>query len=87
MHQPYHSGDVIVLPSSHGYLIGRVLPQQPQGPWWEYIETQAALDYAMARAQALAQPLLARAWIFDGIEYRVIQSSNGDSNGDSLHKH
>jgi hypothetical protein len=72
MQQPYQADDIIVLPSTRGYLIGRVLAHQAQGPWWEYIETEPRLERALARARALAADARTRAWIYDGDGYRAI---------------
>ena len=39
-------GDITVTLVHSGFLIGRVMPQDGAGPWWEYIRTVADQDEA-----------------------------------------
>ena len=61
-HLPDHPYDVTVMPSPKGYLIGRVLPSKPHGPWWEYLETVLDLQSALTRARFLARAHRGHAW-------------------------
>jgi len=73
MQQLYQTDDIIVLPSTRGCLIGRVLTPQPLGPWWEYIATEPRVERALMRARELATAARTRAWIYDGTQYHPIQ--------------
>jgi len=73
-HLPDHPYDVAVLPSEGGYLIGRVLPSRPFGPWWEYLETIIELQAAVVRARQLAHEHHGRAWLFDKRYVELVNS-------------
>jgi hypothetical protein len=75
-HLPDHPYDVAVLPSEAGYLIGRVLPSRPYGPWWEYLETILDLEPALERARALAFEHHGRAWLFDETYVELINAED-----------
>jgi hypothetical protein len=68
---PYKPFDITVSPLPDGFLIGRVLPSERPGPWWEYIETVPDLQAALKRAKALADHHGTRAWVYTG-EYTEI---------------
>lgn len=68
---PNQPHDITVMPSPSGYLVGRILPPKPHGPWWEYLETIPDLAAALARARELAREHQARAWFYQGT-YRQI---------------
>lgn len=67
-------GDVVVTLIHSGYLIGRALPQDGPGPWWQYVRTIADQDEALKVARELAAASNARAWIhLQGDHYRQIK--------------
>jgi hypothetical protein len=55
--------DIVVMPASVGYLIGRVLAPAGPGPWWSYITIAATYEDAIYEARHLAEGGTGRAWI------------------------
>lgn len=69
---PCVPGDLLVIPTADGYLIGRVLPTGP-GPWWEYLIRAKTLSVAVRVAQDFAYAVGSRAWTQEtGSEYHEI---------------
>lgn len=60
---PCVPGDIIIMPVSSGFLLGRRIPKIGPGPWWTYITIVKALDDAMEHARALAVAEGVRGWL------------------------
>lgn len=66
-------GDIVVTQIHSGFLIGRAMPREGPGPWWQYIQTVADRDQAFASARDLAAASGGRAWFHqEGDDYRQI---------------
>jgi len=78
---PYAPHDITVTPTAAGYLIGRVLPIDSEGPWWEYLATSADLPTARALASRFAAQSRSRAWLYDG-DYILILTVASPPDGD-----
>jgi len=63
---PYSADDITVTPTAAGYLIGRILPIDDDGPWWEYLATAVDVQTARALAARFAGERRSRAWLYDG---------------------
>jgi hypothetical protein len=63
---PYLPGDIIVMPVSSGFLLGRRIPKIGPGPWWTYITIVNDLDVAVGHARALARAEGVGAWLQKG---------------------
>ena len=66
-------GDITVTPIYSGFLVGRALPQQGAGPWWQYIKTFGELQEAVTHARQLAMAASVRGWFHEGDTYIQIQ--------------
>lgn len=66
-------GDIVVTQIHSGFLIGRAMPEDGEGPWWQYIRTIADQDEALRVAIGLAAASNTRAWLhLEGDQYRKI---------------
>lgn len=61
-------GDITLTPVHGGYLIGRVLPAQGPGPWWEYIKVVADRTDAVSEALELVRSGGHRLWFQAGVD-------------------
>jgi len=67
------AGDIVVTQIHSGFLIGRVMPEDGPGPWWQYLRTIADQEQAFAVARELAAAAGTRAWShLQGDHYRQI---------------
>jgi hypothetical protein len=67
-------GDITVTLVHSGFLIGRAMPEDGPGPWWQYIQTVATQEEAFVIARELAARTGARAWLhLHGDHYREIR--------------
>ena len=72
-HPPGDPGDILVLPTSSGFLLARRRNPLGPGPWWHYIITVETFPVAVRLAQDFAYALGRRAWIQEPAgEYREV---------------
>ena len=59
-------GDITISQVQRGWMLGRVLPMENSGPWWEYLDVVAELPEAVKRGKVLARTAAVRLWVHTG---------------------
>ena len=62
-------GDITLTRVPGGYLLGRVLPQRGDGPWWVQVLTVATFSEAAWQARTLARRAGGSVWVHQGGDY------------------
>jgi hypothetical protein len=73
------AGDITVTPVPSGFMIGRSMPQNGPGPWWQYIRVMSDYDAAVTFARDIAREDRAQAWLYRDGKY--ISLGGADSHG------
>ena len=56
-------GDITVTRIHTGYLIGRALPEQGPGPWWQYVAVLEHYEDAEVVARQMSARAGTKAWL------------------------
>jgi len=73
------AGDIIVTPSTGGYLLSFVLPQSTLGSWWKVAGLEGTRSDALLRARQLAAASEARVMLYESGRFRQVKPGSGVS--------
>ncbi len=72
-------GDIVVTPSSTGFLLSRIIARPAYGPWWEFVGTAADRDDALRMAESLAVAAETRVMYYDRGGFLQVPQDSDDA--------